>query len=150
MPVSISYEINADLVTKRVHAQIMREVNRGMLQRWAERYLPLHFEGGATQRYGYRPRSAGYVARKRRKVGHNIPLVYTGRLREAIQKGVIIRATQHKASLKSRGYFPMKEELRGEIERITEAERGELVEWAGKEYLRLAKQRQRERQRRKR
>lgn len=139
MVVSISYQIDAKLVTKRAHGQIMREINRGMLERWQNRYLPLHFKGEASERYGYKPRGARYVASKRRRVGHNIPLVYTGKLKTAIQSGVVIRATQYRATLKTKGYFPMREEMRSEIERITQAERDELVQWAGKEYLKLAK-----------
>lgn len=138
MVVGINFEIKANLVTKRAHGQIMRQVNRGILERWRDKYLPLHFEGGASQRYGYRPRSGRYLARKRKQVGHGIPLVLTGRLRDAIRRGVVIRATQYRGTARSRGYFPMRNEMRGEIERITDAERRELVEWARKEYLRLA------------
>lgn len=139
MVVAINFEIKANLVTKRSHGQIMRQVNRGMLERWRDRFLPLHFEGGASQRYGYRPRTSRYVARKRRMVGHNIPLVLTGRLRDTIRRGVVIRATQYRASARSRGYFPMRNEMRGEIERITDAERRDLIQWGRREYLRLAK-----------
>jgi hypothetical protein len=139
MVVAINFEIKANLVTKRSHGQIMRQVNRGMLERWRDRFLPLHFEGGATQRYGYRPRSGRYLARKRRMVGHGIPLVLTGRLRDTIRRGVVIRATQHRGTARSRGYFPMRNEMRGEIERITDAERRDLIEWGLAEYLRLAK-----------
>lgn len=139
MVAAISYQLDQTLVTARAHGQMMRLVNQSVLQRWRDRYLPLHFQGGATSRYGYAPRSAKYTARKRRRVGHSIPLVLTGRLRDEIKKNVKITATQHGGRIRSRGYFPMKAELRGEIEKVMPAENRDLADWAGKEYLRLSR-----------
>ena len=140
MVCAISYTIDANVVTKRAHAQIMREINRGMLERWRDRYLPMHFQAGATTRYGYEKRSAKYTARKRKKYGHSIPLVYTGRLRDTIRENMKPpTATQYKGSIKSRGYFPMKAVLRSEIERVMPFENAELAAWALKQYTRMAK-----------
>lgn len=143
----ISYTLDASLVTKRAHGQIMREVNRAVLERWRDRYLPRHFQGGASSRYGYEPRTARYTARKRKKYGHSLPLVYTGRLRDEIKQRVKITATQHRGNLKSRGYFPMKQVLRSEIERVMLFENEELAQFARDLYVRLAKRPEYKRQR---
>lgn len=160
--IAISFEVTSDLVSKRAFGQIMREVNRGILQRWADVYLPRHFEGGATQRYGYRVRTAKYTARKRRHFGHSIPLVYTGKLKETIQKNITIRGTQYRATLKSRGQFgsfvpkfqgtskkttttnnrprvSTIQQTRGEMERILPQEREELLKWGERRFYELAK-----------
>ncbi len=140
MVCAISYKFDANLVTNRANAQIMREINRGMLERWRDRYLPLHFQGGATNRYGFDARSARYTSRKRKKYGHTISLVYTGKLRDTIRQNMKPpTATQYKGSIKSRGYFPMKQVLRSEIERVMPFENAELAAWALKQYTRMAK-----------
>lgn len=48
---------------------------------WHSRFLPTHFEPGATERYGYRKRTPSYLNRKRNRYGHNKPLVKTGDMR---------------------------------------------------------------------
>lgn len=149
MPARIHYEIKAELVTARGHNEIMRECNRGLLERHRDRNLPRHFEGGATSRYGYAKRSAKYTARKRKKYGHSIPMVFSGRLRAEIRQNVKITATRNGGRLKSRGYFPMRAEFRAEIERIAPEEQNDLMEWAGKKYLNLALSKRFRRQRRK-
>jgi hypothetical protein len=140
MAFEISYTVDSSLVTKRVHGQIMREVNRGMLLRWRDRYLPLHFQSGNHQRYRLDIRSIRHTIRKRRKYGHSIPLVFSGQLRDTIRQNMKPpTATQYRASIRSRGYFRMKEGLRSEIERVMPFENEELAEWALKEYTRMAR-----------
>jgi hypothetical protein len=144
--IGLKFTIESNLVTARAHGQIMRELNRGILEQWQWRYLAKHFEGGATARYGYRKRSARYTAWKGRRYGHTIPLVLTGGTRDAVRSGVKITATQHRATLKTRGrrfssgkLGGLTAEMRGEIEKITPAEQQALKAWAQKEYIRLVR-----------
>ena len=57
---------------------INRVVLESMADEWHERYLPGHFEEGATAVYGYAQRKSKYLKRKRRLYGHQRPLVFTG------------------------------------------------------------------------
>lgn len=139
MVARLSYELNADLFTARGHNEAMREVNREVLVKQWVTNLPKHFKGGASERYGYRRRSAKYVERKRKKYGHSIPLVWTGGTRDAVLANVKITATRNGGRLKTRGRMPMSAEMRGEIERITPDEIRELTDFAGRIYLQKAR-----------
>lgn len=44
---------------------------------WHQHYRPRHFTVQAYTLYGYQRRARGYVYRKRKKLGHNRPLVFT-------------------------------------------------------------------------
>ena len=67
---------------------------------WFETFMPLHFQYAAFGRYGYKPRQVrnarggpGYEIRKRRKVGHGRPLVYTGRLEREVKQRMKVAST---------------------------------------------------------
>jgi hypothetical protein len=141
---AMRFVVKQNMVTARGHAQIMRDLNRGILERWEHRYLPLHFKGGATERYGYRRRSAKYNAWKGKRFGHTIPLRLTGGTEAAVKSKVKITATQNRARLVTkgrnfdRGLGGLTTEMRSEIEKIIPRERDELVEWAANEYVRRA------------
>jgi hypothetical protein len=53
---------------------IAGEILPELIRHWHATMLPRHFEPGAVQRYGYKARSAKYLARKRRE-GNSNPLV---------------------------------------------------------------------------
>lgn len=61
-------------------------------QFWHRTYRPRHFTMQAYTLYGYQPRARGYVKRKRKKLGHNRPLVFTG-VSEDLSRAKTIRAT---------------------------------------------------------
>jgi len=135
----ISVELRSDLLTTRQHAKIMRDVNREIMERHRRLILRRHFEGTPETRAGgawdYAPRSLKYNRWKKRKVGHTIPLVLTGKLKQIVLTQSKITATQHRSRLYVRGYFPMKPELRDEIEAVSSQDAAALVKWAKKEYI---------------
>lgn len=135
----ISVELRSDLLTTRQHAKIMREVNREIMERHRRLILRRHFEGTPETRAGgawdYAPRSLKYNRWKKKKVGHTIPLVLTGQLKYLVMMTSKITATQHQSRLYVRGYFPMRQELRNEIEAVSKQDAATLVKWASKEYL---------------
>lgn len=141
--ITLAITVESSLLTKRGHGKLMRELLREAAEEHRDQRLPRHFErnadtapGGA---YGYEKRTAKYQRRKAKQVGHQIPLVLTGRLRSAIQANVRITATQFRSRLTTRGYFPMKTELRREIEVISPYERSETIGLMGLKYPVYAK-----------
>lgn len=141
--IAISITLQSSLLTKRGHSRLMRDLLKEAMEEHRDKKLPRHFErnadtapGGA---YGYAARTAKYQRRKAKQVGHQIPLVLTGRLRQAIQSNVKITATQHRSRLTTRGYFPMKTQMRQEIEAISPFERSEMFGLLGLKYANYAK-----------
>lgn len=49
---------------------------------WHRNYRERHFERGAFQRYRYTPRSRRYNLRKKKHLGHQLPLVFSGTTRD--------------------------------------------------------------------
>lgn len=138
---AIDVTIESELVTKRGHKQIMRKLIRQSLTR-VRQNLPRHFErnskttpGGA---YGYEKRKRDYQMRKAKVKGHQKPLVFTGKLKTAIQSNVKITATSTRGRLKTRGYFPMTAQRRNEIEAISMDEIQDLRARMVRDYRVLA------------
>lgn len=97
----IKFEIREQLVTKRTHARIMRQILRDAMMHHREKRLARHYQdipatrpGGA---YGYEPRGTKYTRRKAQKKGHTRPLVWSGRLQRFVRNNGKITATQHRA-----------------------------------------------------
>lgn len=141
--IALAITMESSLLTKRGHARLMRDLLREAMEEHRDRNLPKHFQrnadtapGGA---YGYAARTAKYQKRKARQVGHQIPLVLTGRLRDTIQRNVRITATQHRARLTTRGYFPMRVAMRKEIETMSPFEQSEMIGLLGLKYSAYAK-----------
>ena len=72
-------------VAKRRWKEWMRNAFRETAQFWFDKILPLHFKINAKTRYSHKPRSAKYLAAKRKaaargkvKYGGVIDNVYTG------------------------------------------------------------------------
>lgn len=59
-------------------AKIQRHMWDTMARHWHRYIRPKHFTPAGAAEYGYRPRTADYVDKKRKKYGHNDPLVFTG------------------------------------------------------------------------
>lgn len=51
-------------------------------KQWQREFAERHFEPFAAAKYGYRRRTEKYNARKRRRFGHEMPLVWTGTTHE--------------------------------------------------------------------
>lgn len=97
---AIEIQIKRAQLTERMHARLMREINRRTMERqWNER-VPLHFENVAYSEYGARQRGSKYNEYKRKRVGHIRPNVRTGNLKRRLRHQ--ITATQHMARLTMR------------------------------------------------
>lgn len=120
-------------MTARGHAKLMKILMRQMAIRHRERVLPLHFLPGASAKYGMERRTDKYLAKKYKKWKHQKPLVWSGKTRDTVV-GSKVTATQYKSRIYVRNYFPMKDQLRREIEVITPAELKAAAEWFEKMY----------------
>lgn len=90
---NIRVEDDAALNVKRADAnRMLKRVLQAVGVRWHKIYRPRHFAMTAYSRYGYTPRAKKYNSFKKRKLGHVLPLVYTGVSRE-LAGGATIRAT---------------------------------------------------------
>lgn len=59
---------------------------RETLEFWHEEILEKHFKESAYSRYKYTARARSYVKRKRKRLGHNRPLVYSGNTRRQLMR----------------------------------------------------------------
>lgn len=80
--------------------QMAREVKRAVkdanikaVAQWHQDYLPLHFESSAMQRYRLGKRTEAYNRRKRRRLGAEVPLVFTGTFQRNVERSIRITAT---------------------------------------------------------
>lgn len=80
--------------TNELHRMAGRRAIVAALELWGEKFRPMHFEEAAFERYGYTRRQGQregpvgwtYHHRKRRKLGHFKPLVYSGETQSASEK----------------------------------------------------------------
>ena len=93
----IELQIERANLTARLHARLMRTINRAVAENHAEKRVPKHFEESAYGRYRARKRSEKYVASKKKRFGHNRPNVRTGTLYRNLRKK--ITATQYGSKL---------------------------------------------------
>lgn len=85
-------------MTKREFNSILRELYRELGEHWHRRFRPKHFTHRGFREYGYTHRSRQYQIRKQKRLGHNLPLVFSGRSRELSKsKRVIARAANGRA-----------------------------------------------------
>lgn len=96
---AIEIQIQRANLTARLHARLMRDINRRTMERQWEQRVPLHFENVAYTEYGARKRGASYneYKLKNRKIGHTKPNVRTGNLKRRLRHQ--ITATQNGARL---------------------------------------------------
>jgi hypothetical protein len=93
----IELQIERANLTARLHARLMRTINRAVAENHAEKRVPIHFDERAYRRYRARKRSEKYVKRKKAKFGHNRPNFRTGTLYRSLRKK--ITATQYGSKL---------------------------------------------------
>ena len=108
----IGFDVTADvlgddgklMVTKRVHAKLLRKVRKAvLLKHWRER-MPGHFTRSAFGKYPeYKRREVKYERMKAKVYGTSRPNVKTGQTREVILKTAPkITATQKQATMRFR------------------------------------------------
>lgn len=99
MTLKIELQIQRANLTARMHARLMRNINRRVMERQLAERVPKHFEMIAYSEYGARQRSAKYNESKMKKrfVGHIRPNVRTGYLKRSIRGK--ITATQYGSKL---------------------------------------------------
>ena len=146
-----------DLVTERTHKRILKQVNReiGVLHR--NRTLKKHFENNAETRpggdYGYEARTKKYQIRKAKKKGHQKPLSFTGDMRRVVTGSSRITATQHRWRVYARTgkklNLQLGQQIKNELEVVSEAEISKYISLMEKRYVQLANQPQNRRKRRK-
>lgn len=94
--------------------------------------LPDRFAGGTGTKpggkYQFRRRSAEYNRRKQRKFGHQIPLVYTGELRDTVLSSARVLANTKRGELRARGSRKsrLSAEMKREIEFIPASEESQF------------------------
>ena len=151
-------ELPIDIVV-RARRKILRKANEEIGWMWWRKYLRMHFRRGAAQRYGYKPRSAGYRRKKRhaartgripRKAESN-DLVYSGETERAATSNADVRGFPSRASVKMttpsyvRDGRPRRNQpwLAEEIKRTTEAEGRDLAlhgnSWISREVMQYRK-----------
>ncbi len=124
--------------TLKVFNKAVRPALRKMLLWWHKQVLPGHFRPGAAAKYKYRRRSDKYRLRTARQMSSprshldpdaNLPLVYSGRMRDQLMRGGFARATRKRATL--RMSVPTYGKYHGklyEVVRTTAAERKEMAQ----------------------
>jgi hypothetical protein len=146
----ITFEPSA-LLTQRMHATLAREALRRAAHHHLYVRMGKHFReepetapGGA---YGYTERSRRYNKSKKSKFGHTRPNDRTGKLKRQVRSNSTITATQHRSRLYLRGYFPLNDQRRKELEAISPAERSEITLQAHQFYVEAANKPENQRQR---
>jgi hypothetical protein len=139
----IEIQIKRANLTARLHASLMREINRRCMERQWEQRAPLHFENVAYTEYGARKRSSNYNQYKQKKVGHIRPNVRTGNLKRRLKHQ--ITATQHMARLTMRSSLDKKIDPE-EWAKMTPAQKAKVVKkqrrlstWQKQEIARMSR-----------
>jgi len=70
---------------------------------WWKNALPEHFKSGAKGKYKYAKRTRKYQASKRKAKGHNLPLVWSGEMRDALLRRIDVKGTSRMATGTMRG-----------------------------------------------
>lgn len=79
-------------ITKRELNKVLKDAWEAAGKFWHQWYRPRHFTVRAYSLYGATARASGYVKRKRKKLGHNRPLVFTG-VSEDLSRARTVRAS---------------------------------------------------------
>lgn len=146
MPVIAFIEFDqAENVTNRRHAQIMRESLRFGMVKHINKRMWDHFgknpKTAPGGEYGFKQRNPKYVKSKVRKFGPQAdgPNMRTGKMRRYIRSNAMgrITATQHRARVRMSSYFPMNDDRRKEMEVIGASERNLIAQDVRGEYVRL-------------
>lgn len=123
MPVHLRTIVRDRRITLRGHARIMKILNRRVMEEHLEQNVPLHFREGAENVYHMHRRPEKYLKAKLRIKHHRKPLVWSGKtMAGMLASKQRITATQHKSRLYYKNYFPLKYEIRDEIEIVLQRE----------------------------
>ena len=119
--IGLSIDLTTDQVPVRKLNRIRRETNRAAGEFIAGKLLPQKFTRSAYYEGTADRRSRKYAERKSRKVGHDIPLVYSGRMKRAVLSSARSRitATADGGKVRPKNYFPMPDYMRNELERLS-------------------------------
>jgi len=120
--VRYKYEIKSKLVSPRAHRKLMNDINRETGNYHKDVTLPKHFEVGAENVYHYTKRRDRYLKKKQALYHHQRPLVYTGLLFSYLMQKSRVTATYDGWRIYCKAPFPMRDEMRSEIERINKNE----------------------------
>lgn len=71
----------------------IRETAKAEAQFHQVTHTKLHFQRGASKRYGYKKRSTKYVQRKKRITGQAQPLVFSGATKASVQQNANVTGT---------------------------------------------------------
>lgn len=108
MPFMMKAKITDDArVTTRVMRQVINATHQFGGELWVDKFLPLHFQQGASGRYGYAPRTEKHKKRK----GYKPALVMTeatARQAMASRAGVRGFPTRTTFTLYTPGYIPQR------------------------------------------
>ena len=124
-------------VLKKEFKPMLREAMQAVLLRWKKRYLPLHFQTEAYERYGYPFRVDQRSEWKKRRVPtemwqrQKLPFVETGRTRERALGPATIKGTPKRATLRlGIPYYPygnVKMEIGDYLQKMTRDEQQDLL-----------------------
>jgi len=87
-------------------SHLRRGTKRGLekaVLHWHRTYAKRHFWPSAKARYNYKDRSAAYERRKRRRFGHNKPLVWSGKSRDQILSHIRVTTTVTREKRRAKG-----------------------------------------------
>ncbi len=123
----VQFFYEANLFTKRGHNKIAGLIMRQLGRRHRNRRMKKHFmnvpetsPGGGG--YRYKTRSSVYRRRKQKAVGHNIPNIFTGELRQTVLGSSRITATRKRWTFTARSSFPLNADRRNELQAVSQRE----------------------------
>ena len=110
IPITINPSLKALGVSGRASAEIWREAHYAAGRYWWDHYLQDHFREGADAKYGYQPRTLGYLKAKRNAArkgkavsGGRVSLVFRGLTRDAVKSWAYIQAYPSRCSVRMHG-----------------------------------------------
>lgn len=106
---------------------------------YRRKYLPRRFTVHGSLELDYKRRTWNYQARKRRLLGHNDPLVYSGETRNLVLAGNDVRSTSNGVRIPLKGARKLNRnnpksdiQMHMEIRRISRREAGSLARYFDK------------------
>lgn len=132
-----SYQLDATLVSPLRHRQLMAWINAEIGREHKYVTLPKHFEEGAENVYHYQRRRARYLKKKQELYHHQRPLVYSGLLFAYLMQKSKLTKTYAGWRIYCKAPFPMREQMRSEIERINKSEVTAYKKKMGQLYVKL-------------
>lgn len=129
----LSLNLTTDTLTKRGVNKARRATNEAAGDYVLEKVVPSKFTRSAYYE-GTQRRSRKYAERKLRKVGHDIPLVYTGRMKRHVRRNARATATANGGRVYLKNYFPMTREMRGELERLSARQVERLAKFMERDF----------------